>query len=87
MIDLVQFEKELDDSLEKMTKEDWNLLFNPPKKEFVCEICERDGKTSCGKCHCGKDGHLMSILFFTSIFCSECAEKQIEEGKKALGYS
>lgn len=86
MIDLRDFEQKLLEHLESMTQEDFDLLLNPPKKEFVCETCKRDGKTCCGKCHCGKDGHLMSILFFTSIFCEECAKKETEEANSRIGY-
>ena len=83
MIDLTEFEAELEEKLSKWTKADWERFEKESTKEIDynhCEYCAQNDKESCGKCmFCGKDGHIRSILFFTGSYCAECFKRKNEE--------
>ena len=78
MIDLAQFKDDLTKRLNAMTAEEIDAIINPPVVLIdynKCVYCKDNAETGCGKCHCGKVGHIRSILFFTSIYCPECYER------------
>lgn len=88
MINLAEFTAQLEEKLANMTEEDLEELFSTKEIDYnYCESCARNNLTTCGKCGCGKDGHVRSILFFTSAYCVECYEKSIKNAENRIDNS
>lgn len=83
MIDLQKFTEQLEKKLDSMTEQDWEDFYKASKKEIDynhCEYCAQNDLKTCGKCSCcGVDGHIRSILFYTSAYCTECYKTKMKE--------